>query len=149
MADEGEKGAAADTLASRARALKGQVGIAGAVARVDLVTSWLAAGKTPRQASTMARDEFSLTRRQADKYVAVALKRLADDNAAEPLESKRARVLAMAYDTIRQADERQKVVNLGRAADGEPMSEVIPDPDLRARTAALELIAKIEGVVKP
>lgn len=123
-------------ITSRARA-----GIAESVRRIDLVSEWMASGRTPRQASTKARDEFGLSRRQADRYVAVALKRLQVDSTAEPPESKRARILAMAYDTVRQADARKRIVVTGKDS-----YETVDDPDLRARTSSLELIAKLEGL---
>lgn len=110
------------------------------VRRVDLVTTWLATGHTPRQCSTKARDGFRVGRRHADRYVAYALKRLAKDNADEPLESKRARILAIAYGNVVKASKRKRVV-----ATKESVEE-FDDPDVGGSNGALALIAKIEGI---
>lgn len=113
------------------------------LSRVDEVTAWIASGLTPRQCSTKFKEKYAIRRHQADRYVAVALKRLQADNAAEPIESTRARLLAMHYDTIRQADEMERNVTVGKNSDGSPLTKLVPQPDLRARTAALEAIAKL------
>lgn len=123
--------------------VRARLSITEQLARVDQVTTWIASGLTPRQCSTKCKEAYGLRRYQADRYVAVALKRLQADNAAEPIESTRARLLAMHYDTIRQADEMERIVTVGKNADGSPQTELVPQPDLRARTAALEAIAKL------
>lgn len=147
MSKDGDRlGAAAPNTALPARA---RLSITDQLARIDKVTAWLASGMTPRQTSTKCKEEYGLRRYQADRYVAVALKRLQSDGADEPIESKRARLLAMHYETVRMAEARTRTVGAGRDNIGNELKETIPDPDLRARTAALEAIERLEGVTKP
>jgi hypothetical protein len=110
------------------------------VRRVDAVTTWLATGLTPRQCSTKARDSFRVGRRHANRYVAWALKRLAKDNSDEPIESKRARVLAIAYGNVVKASKRKRVVVTKESV------EEFDDPDIGGSNGALALIAKLEGL---
>ena len=99
------------------------------LARAETVAGYLAKGLTPRQAAAQARkpppDGLGLSRRSADRYVGRVLARLTTDNAIEPRETKRARILHAAHEALKGAENTRDAV------------------------AALTLIAKMEGVETP
>lgn len=121
--------------------------------RLVQIAEWMASGATPRKAAARARDELGLSRRQADSYVSAVLRRLAQDAAMEPVESKRARVVAMLTDSIEQAKAKRKqwfedgngdrCEACGKLA-GEWISE--PDPDHKAVASLTASLVTVEGL---
>ena len=109
-----------------------------AAARLGVATAadLLAACNNPRQTAKALKARFGVSRRTADRYVSSALKLMVQDAMAEPLESKRARMVA-------------RLEGVAKTALAATDSEGVPTPDLRSATAALALLATIEGLTKP
>lgn len=125
---------------TRARA----TGIAAVAERIEVVEGWLAEGMSPRRAARQAQQPppagLGLQRVTANRYVAAALLRLQRDSTAEPLESKRARIVAMIHENIRAAKANVRTW----VTEGGEVSQ--PAPDYKAINGALALLAEIEGV---
>lgn len=131
--------------AGRART-RGEGALVEAVlTRGDTIATWLASGLTPRQAMRRATKPppvgLGLPRSTAQRYVAYTLRALASDAMQEPLESKRARIIAAAHSALQAAAAKtRKVYDQGDVVAEEQ------DPDTRSMIAALDLIAKLEGL---
>lgn len=110
------------------------------VERLDRVERWLADGLTPRQASAKARETMALSRWTANRYVAAALKRLHDDGQTEPIESKRARMVATLNSITQRALANQRTYE----QDGEV--KVYDAPDFKAALGAQALLAEIQSI---
>lgn len=111
-----------------------------ALARVE---EWLACGKTPRQAAELAESQLDVARDTANRYVATVLHRLHEDGAHEPQESKRARIIGMLHAQIDRALSNQ------RMSEHDGATIWYKSPDLKAANQAIQLLAVIEGVMKP
>jgi hypothetical protein len=110
--------------------------------RLSQIGDWMAQGLPPRAAASRAQKELGLSRRQADAYVSTCLRRLAMDSAAEPVESKRARVVAMLHESIASAKAKRKQwyeESTGRW-------EERPDPDHKAVATLLGNLVTVEGL---
>lgn len=108
------------------------------------VVDMLAAGKTPRDAAMELAQTEGMSRRNAQRYVAAALAMLVRDQAAEPVEVKRARIIAMAQAGYERAMARERGF-LVKAGEGQQAVVRVPDPDTKGAAMFLALLAKIEG----
>ncbi len=108
--------------------------------RVLTVMNWLAQCP-PRQCSLKVMREFGVTRDVSDRYVATATALMRRDNDSEPIESKRARMIA-SLEHI--ADRAMKNTRTYTNKDGETVDYA--SPDYRGAIAAKALIADIEGL---
>lgn len=109
-----------------------------AAARLGVATAadMLIACNNPRQTAKALKARFGVSRRTADRYVSSALRLMVEDATAEPIESKRARMVA-------------RLEGVAKTALAATNSEGEAVPDLRSATAALALLATIEGLTKP
>lgn len=108
---------------------------------LDYVIDLLASGYLVRAAANKLVSERGYSRKQANRYVSAALKRLQADQNLEPIESKRARVIASATKVLRDALTAKKTwVN---EETGE--SKEYDVPDHKSALKALELLGKLEG----
>ena len=127
---------------ARARAFD----IAAVVDRLTKVEEWLASGITPRHAVSRALKPppvgFCQDRRTATRYVSAALARLQQDSTREPIESKRARLVAMLHAQIERALNQERTF----CQNGETVT--YPCADLKAANQAISLLAQIEGLSK-
>jgi hypothetical protein len=122
-------------------------GIAAVVERVEHCEHWLASGMSPRRAAKQAQEPLprglGLSRWAANRYVGTALERLKQDDSLEPIESKRARIVAMLHAQIERAlAQKRQWVHDGQVQEYDA-------PDLKAANTAIGLLAEIEGVKKP
>jgi hypothetical protein len=136
---DGSVGRAQSVLSTRAR------DIATIVSRMERVEGWLASGMQPRRAAAEARKPQSdgglgLNRTSANRYVAAALARMHSDAAIEPIESKRARMIATLHRQVERAlGHKRKFETNGKVVEYDA-------PDLKAANQALSLLAEIEGL---
>ena len=128
---------------SRARAIN----IATVVARVERCEAWLCAGMPPRRVQRQAEkpepEGLGLTRMTAGRYVAAAIERLQSDNMLEPIESKRARIVAMVHSQIEGALSHVRAFE----QDGKVITYACPDR--KAAIAATKLLAELELGTRP
>jgi hypothetical protein len=115
--------------------------ITDAFLRLQTMLGWLGEGLTPRQVADRAAKTFGIGRHTASQYAATAVAILQRDNKQEPLESKKARVVATTTNVLQMA--------MGQAhsyvtKDG--VRHIAAKPDLKAATAALQFLAELEGV---
>jgi hypothetical protein len=118
-------------------------GIAVVVERIECIEQWLSRGTHPRRAAKRAQkpppEGLGLSRHTAQRYVAVALGRLMSDQAMEPIESKRARLIAMAHAGVESALSAERHYE---NKHGEHKS--YPQPDHRAAATYLDLLVRLE-----
>jgi hypothetical protein len=112
---------------------------------VDLMWVWdrLAAGALPRRVCGELMQRSDCSRHTAQRYVAAALRVLQRDQANEPIESKRARILAMAQAGYEQAMSRERGFVVQTGANTQAI-EKVPDPDAKGAAMHLAIIARIE-----
>lgn len=119
-------------------------GILEIVERLDRVERWLAAGMAPRHVAAEARKPppkgLGLNRWSANRYVAAALKRLHEDVQTEPIESKRARMIATLNAQV------QRGLDLKRTYEQDGEIKVYDAPDLKAVNTALSLLIQVQGL---
>lgn len=106
------------------------------------ITSWMADGHSPRNAQLKAMTELGMARTTAGRYVASAIAHLQADNQTEPIESKRARMVAH----LEALEQRALENTMTWTTNGEEVTT--PKPDFKAAVSALALKAKIEGLDK-
>ena len=121
--------------------------IARVVQQLDVVEGWMASAVTPRQAVARAMrpapEGLGMTRHNANRYVSAALARLQSDGAIEPIESKRARMIATLHAQV------QRALSLKRTYEQDGKVVSYDNPDLKAANSALSLLAQIDGLVGP
>lgn len=76
----------------------------------------LAAGYTPRAVVGMLRVDWGLRKHIAEQYISLALVELHYDSTQEPLESVRARILAVVTRGIQMAEEQREPTAMFRGA---------------------------------
>lgn len=103
-------------------------------------------GATPRTVSTEIMERESCSRDTADRWVGAALRVLHEDGAAEPIESKRARIVTMALSGYEKAMARTKgfLIVTGKGEERETRLELVPDPDSKGAAMFLAILAKVE-----
>ena len=142
MAEESEEEGASQSLAvmpARARELPGRYAYAREIRGYALTL--LERGLLPRRAAREIVVTRGVSRRTALRAVAYALAELQRDQAAEPADAKRARIVAKAHELMDRAANRKRTWE----RDGETVQ--IDDPDMRTELGALQFIAHLEGVV--
>ena len=87
-------------------------------------------------------DEFKVTRRQARALQAAVRMRWARDARSEPREQRVQRYRATLEQVIKQGFDRKVTVCINRKDDEH---EVVPQPDLKAVTAATALLLRLDG----
>ncbi len=108
--------------------------------------SLLANGVPPREVARRIAERHGLGKRAANRYVASALLVLQSDQDAEPIASKRARILARYERLYRAAMKRKRSVTYW-VGDGVQEVEHVEDPDVKTAGQMLGAIAMIQGVV--
>lgn len=136
----GRKPSAESLESTRARAS----GIVAVLDRLDTIESWIRDGVGPRRLAAKAQrpppDGLGLSRTTANRYVAATLLRLQRDGETEPIETKRARIVAMLEGQIQRALNKTRIDR----HNGESVEYACPD--LAAANTAILALAEIEGV---
>ena len=120
--------------------------------RAHAVKTWqdtnalLANGVAPREVVRRIAERHGIKRQAANRYVAAALLVLQSDEDSEPMESKRARILARYERLYRAAMKKKRAITYWVGCD-EQAIDYVDDPDIKTAGQMLGAIAMIQGVV--
>lgn len=108
--------------------------------RLARVESVLAEGNSPKKAVGIVKREFGISRRQAYRYVRLALERWVAEADGTERSSVRAQMRENMWDLYQTALAKQRTVVPGK---GEPFDR--DDPDIRGAAMVLDMLARLDG----